>query len=64
MKVILPNGDIKELVTDSLTVEELLQRLDISQGEVLVSKNKCIIPEDTILENSDDIRIIQVVFGG
>lgn len=64
MKVILPNGDIQELAMGPLTVEELLQHLDISQGEVLVSKNKCIIPEDTILENSDDVRIIQIVFGG
>jgi sulfur carrier protein ThiS len=64
MKVILPNGDTQELVMGSLTVEELLQHFDISPGEVLVSKNKCIIPEDTILENNDDVRIMQVVFGG
>jgi sulfur carrier protein ThiS len=47
-----------------LTVVELLQHLGISLGEVLVSKNKCIIPEDSILENGDNVRIMQVVFGG
>jgi sulfur carrier protein ThiS len=42
----------------------LLRYLDISLGEVLVSKNKCIIPEDAILESNDNVRIMQVVFGG
>jgi sulfur carrier protein ThiS len=64
MKVRLPNGDIQELAIGPLTAEELLRYLDISQGEVLVSKNKCIIPEDAILESSDNVRIMQVVFGG
>jgi sulfur carrier protein ThiS len=64
MKVILPNGDTQELAMGPLTVVELLQHLGISLGEVLVSKNKCIIPEDSILENGDNVRIMQVVFGG
>lgn len=64
IKVKLPSGKIEEIDTDSLTVEELLQRLGISQGEVLVSRNGTIIPEDTVLNNSDEIRIMQVVFGG
>ncbi|MDI3486030.1 MAG: sulfur carrier protein [Methanolobus sp.] len=64
MNVILPNGDTQELAMGPLTVVELLQHLGISLGEVLVSKNKCIIPEDSILENGDNVRIMQVVFGG
>jgi sulfur carrier protein ThiS len=64
MNVILPNGDTQELDMGPLTVVELLQHLGISLGEVLVSKNKCIIPEDSILENGDNVRIMQVVFGG
>lgn len=64
MNVTLPNGDTRELAMGPLTVVELLQHLGISLGEVLVSKNKCIIPEDSILENGDNVRIMQVVFGG
>ena len=64
MNVILPNGDTQELAMGPLTVVELLQHLGISLGEVLVSKNKCIIPEDSILENGDNVRIMQVIFGG
>jgi sulfur carrier protein ThiS len=64
MNVTLPNGDTQKLAMGPLTVVELLQHLGISLGEVLVSKNKCIIPEDSILENGDNVRIMQVVFGG
>ncbi len=64
IKVKLPSGKNEKIDTDPLTVEELLQRLGVSQSEVLVSRNGTIIPEDTVLNNSDEIRIMQVVFGG
>jgi Sulfur transfer protein involved in thiamine biosynthesis len=64
MKVKLPSGKTEEMDIGTLTVEELLRLLDISQGEVLVSRDGHIIPEDTILNNGDDVRIMQVVFGG
>jgi sulfur carrier protein len=64
MKVKLPSGKIEEINIGPLTVEELLCQLGISQGEVLVSLNGHIIPEDTFLNNDDNVRIMQVVFGG
>ncbi|WP_319506803.1 MoaD/ThiS family protein [uncultured Methanolobus sp.] len=64
MKVKLPSGKTEEMNIGPLTVEELLRLLDISQGEVLVSRDGHIIPEDTVLNNGDGVRIMQVVFGG
>ncbi|MDG6244470.1 MAG: MoaD/ThiS family protein [Methanolobus sp.] len=64
MKVKLPSGKTEEMKSGRLTVEELLLMLGISQAEVLVSKDGRIIPEDTVLKDDDDIRIVQVVFGG
>ena len=64
MKVKLPSGKTEEMNMGSLTVEELLRHLEISQGEVLVSRDGHIIPEDTVLNNGDDVHIRQVVFGG
>ncbi|WP_407355740.1 MoaD/ThiS family protein [Methanolobus sp. WCC5] len=64
MKVKLPSGKTEEMKASRLTVEELLLMLDISQAEVLVSRDGRIIPEDTVLKDDDDIRIVQVVFGG
>ncbi|MDW7731807.1 MAG: MoaD/ThiS family protein [Methanolobus sp.] len=64
MKVTLHSGKTEEMEIESLTVEELLQTLGISQSEVLVVMNGEIIPEDHILCNDDEIRILHVVFGG
>ena len=64
MKVTLHSGKTEELQIESLTVEELLQTLGISQSEVLVTMEEEIVPEDRVLCNDDEIRIIHVVFGG
>lgn len=64
MKVKLPSGKTEEINLGPISVESLLRELKISQGEVLVSKDGCIIPVDTMLNNDDDVRIMQVVFGG
>ncbi len=64
MKIKLPSGKTENLNIGSITVERLLNKLAISPGEVLVSRDGEIIPEDTVLYNDDNIRIMQVVFGG
>ena len=64
MKIKLPSGKTEEIDLGSLTVEELLLHLNISQGEVLVSRDGEIIPIDAVLNNDDNVNIRQVVFGG
>lgn len=64
MKVTLHSGKTEELEIGFLTVEELLQTLGISQSEVLVVMDGEIIPEDRVLCNEDEIRILHVIFGG
>ncbi|QLC49367.1 MoaD/ThiS family protein [Methanolobus zinderi] len=64
MKINLSSGKTKEMDIDSLTVENLLSELQISQSEVIVVMNGEVIPEDHVLRNEDEIRIIHVVFGG
>jgi sulfur carrier protein ThiS len=64
MKIILPSGKTEEIFTEPISVEGLLRQLGISMGEVLVVMNGGVIPEDRILGNDTEIRIIHVVFGG
>ncbi len=64
MKITMPDGELKGKSVDSILLEVLLDDLDISMSEVLVVRNSEVIPEDCILEDDDEIRIIQVVFGG
>jgi len=64
MKITMPDGELKDKNVDSILLEVLLDDLGISMSEVLVVRNSEVIPEDCILEDDDEIRIIQVVFGG
>lgn len=64
MKIKLPSGKTEDMDLGPLTVEELLNKLDISQGEVLVSREGQIIPLDAVLNTDDNVRIMQVIFGG
>lgn len=64
MKIKLPSGKTEEIIIDSISVEGLLRQLGISQSEVLVVMNSEVIPEDRVLDNGAQIRIIHVVFGG
>ncbi|MDN5310009.1 MAG: sulfur carrier protein [Methanolobus sp.] len=64
MKIKLPSGKTEEISIESISVEGLLRQFGISQSEVLVVMNGEVIPEDRILDNGAQIRIIHVVFGG
>jgi len=64
MKIKLPSGKTEEISIESISVEGLLRQFGISQSEVLVVMDGEVIPEDRILDNGAQIRIIHVVFGG
>ncbi|WP_370575568.1 MoaD/ThiS family protein [Methanomethylovorans sp.] len=64
MKIILPSGNTTEIYTEPISVERLLRQLGISLSEVLVVMDGGVIPDDRVLGNDVEIRIIHVVSGG
>lgn len=63
------NGEPKTLDTDSLTVAELLERLDITQRRgVAIAVNNSVVPrsqwDDHALEEGDAVEIIRATQGG
>ncbi|MFK5927617.1 MAG: sulfur carrier protein ThiS [Desulfuromusa sp.] len=66
MKLII-NGESKEYQTQ-ITVQQLLQRLNLSSNRVVVELNRDILsPEmhnDTKLKSGDAIELVQFVGGG
>jgi sulfur carrier protein ThiS len=64
MKVVLPEGEIRELERDRMRIRDLLTELRINPLEVLVAKNGRITPEDDEAGGNDEIRIITVKSGG
>lgn len=64
MKLILPDNKEQEISITGRTVESILTEMGIRTIEVLVSRDGTIIPEDTILSDSDTIQVIRIVHGG
>jgi len=64
MRVILPDKSVKEYSASASTVAHLLADLGCNPVEVLVVRNNTLIPESTLLEDHDEIRIIMVSHGG
>lgn len=55
----------REMTVDGpLLVSVLLDRLDINRESVLVIRNGTIIPNDTRLDDDDEVEIRPVISGG
>ncbi len=66
MKVVV-NGEEKE-IPEGLTVEDLLNKLNIGKERVAVELNLDIVPKsrfaDVVLKNGDRVEIVSFVGGG
>jgi sulfur carrier protein len=64
MKLIVSTGDCRFLDHGPATVEQILTEQGINPLEVIVSRNGKLIPEDTVVETDDEIRITRIAHGG
>ena len=64
MKLILTDKEILIPEHDPVPVEKILLERGINPLEVIVTRNKKMISEDTVVEADDEIRIIMVAHGG
>ena len=64
MRVIYPDGKVKEIEIKEMPIEDLLDELGINPVEVIIAKNGEIVPEDDIVRNEDELKIIMVKHGG
>ena len=64
MKIQHPDGRIEESPVKGRTIEEILLKSGVNPLEVLISRGDEIIPEDTIADDTDTIRLIRISHGG
>lgn len=64
MRVIYQDGRVKEMEITEMPIEDLLEELGINPVEVIIAKNGKIVPEDEMVRNDDEIKIIGVKHGG
>jgi sulfur carrier protein len=64
MRLILSDRDVRIFEHNPAPVEEILLEQGINPLEVMVSRNGKLLSEDTVIQTSDEVRIIRIAHGG
>jgi len=64
MKLMLPDQSVIEVKVEGRTIETILNSQGIDPLTTLISREDEIIPEDTIPDDEDVIRVIRIAHGG
>jgi sulfur carrier protein len=64
MKLILPDRTERVITGRPVPLDRILLAEGINPHEVIVSRNGTLIPEDTIVGDDDEIRLIRIAHGG
>ncbi|MDX8549013.1 hypothetical protein KHC33_15475 [Methanospirillum sp. J.3.6.1-F.2.7.3] len=64
MKLMLPDKSVIELSVQGRSIETILSNQGIDPLTTLISREDEIIPEDTIPDDEDVIRVIRIAHGG
>ena len=54
----------KKEISESITIKEVLESMDISSETVVVKKNNEIVMDEENINDKDVIEVIRVIFGG
>jgi sulfur carrier protein len=64
VKILLRNPRREVEIAGPLTVDVVLQRLDINRESVLVIRGDTLVAVDTMLDDADEVEIRPVISGG
>ncbi|MCA1915941.1 hypothetical protein [Methanospirillum hungatei] len=64
MRLMLPDQSVIEVSVEGRTIETILNSQGIDPLTTLISREDEIIPEDTIPDEEDVIRVIRISHGG
>ncbi|MDD1718742.1 MAG: thiamine S protein [Methanoregulaceae archaeon] len=64
MKVILPDGSSRDLDVQESPIENVLLSLGINPAGVIVARNGLFVPGDSLVRETDVLRIYLISHGG
>ena len=64
MKIYIEKDEKEIEIKFQGTVKDLLLKLKINSETVIVVKNKELISEETLVNNTDNVQILSVISGG
>ncbi|MGN0175653.1 MoaD/ThiS family protein [Methanobrevibacter gottschalkii] len=54
----------RELPNDNYTIKDVLTELGLSAQTIVSKQNGELVIEDTVIEDSDEIQLVQIIYGG
>lgn len=54
----------RELPNDNYTINDLLNDLKLSPQTIVSKQNGELVIEDTVIEKDDEIKLVQIIYGG
>lgn len=57
-------NELRELPDEKYTINDLLNDLELPNQTIVAKKNDEIVIEETEINENDEIRLIQIIYGG
>lgn len=56
--------EIRELNNENYTINDLLKELDLSAQTVVAKQNGELALEESVINEGDEIKLVQIIYGG
>ncbi|WP_295724956.1 MoaD/ThiS family protein [uncultured Methanobrevibacter sp.] len=57
-------SESREIPNENYTIKDLIMELGLSSQTVVSKQNGELVIEDTVINDSDEIKLIQIIYGG
>lgn len=57
-------SESREIPNENYTIKDLIMELGLSSQTVVSKQNDELVIEDTVINDSDEIKLIQIIYGG
>lgn len=56
--------EIRELKSDDYTINDMLNELGLSSQTIVAKQNGDLVHEESIINDGDEIKLVQIIYGG
>ncbi|MEE0024721.1 MoaD/ThiS family protein [Methanobrevibacter sp.] len=57
-------SESREIPNENYTIKDLIMELGLSSQTVVSKQNDELVIEDTVINDGDEIKLIQIIYGG
>lgn len=54
----------REIPNDNYTINDLLKEMGLSSQTIVAKQNNELVIEETVINDGDEIKLVQIIYGG